>query len=134
MGTATFSGPLRVGQNDGVNGIVPAVRTINIAATAVANTDFTIAMPPGYQLLRITVYNTTTYTGATVTLSVGTAAGGAQIVNAHNILPAGVHTTTIVSSFNPTNVTSQTLFLRIAQTTPTAVGASVVVFEYIPLT
>ncbi len=134
MGTSTFSGPLRVGQSDGVNGIVPAVRTVNIAATAVANTDFTIAMPAGYQLLRITVYNTTTYTGTTVTLSVGTASGGAQIVNAHNILPAGVHATTIVSTFNPTNVTNQTLFLRITQTGPTAVGASTVVFEYLPLT
>lgn len=134
MGTATFSGPLRVGANDGPNGVVTVVRTINIAATAVANTDFTIAMPAGYQLLRIVNYNTTTYTGTTVNLSVGTAVGGAQIISAHDIKPAGVHPMTIVSTFNPTNVTNQTLFLRIAQTGPTAVGASVVVFEYVPLT
>lgn len=133
MGTSTFSGPLRVGSSDGVNGTVTVARNISIAATAVANTDFTIQMPDEYQLLRITNYNTTTYTGTTVTLSVGTTAGGAEIVNAHNIKPAGVHTTTFVTTFNPTDVTNRTLYLRIAQTGATAVGASVVTFEYAPL-
>lgn len=133
MGTTTFSGPLRVGDPDGAVGVATVTRSINISATAVANTDFTIPMPAGYRLLRITNYNSTTYTGATVTLSVGTAAGGTQIINAHNILPAGVHTMAFVAAFNPTNVTNTTLFLRIAQTTPTAVGASTVVFEYVPL-
>ena len=91
-------------------------------------------MPAGYQLLRVTNYNTTTYTGTTVSLQIGTAAGGNQIIAGHDIKPAGVHTMTIASSFNPTNVTNQTLFLRIAQTGPTNVGASNVVFEYVPLT
>lgn len=133
MSTSTFSGPLRVGSSDGVNGTVITARSISISATANTNTDFTFSMPAGYQLLRITNYNTTTYTGTTVTLSVGTTAGGAEIISAHNIKPAGVHTMGFVSTYNPTNVTSQTLYLRIAQTGQTAIGASVVTFEYVPL-
>lgn len=131
MANTTFSGPLRIGNADTVVGVVPAARTLSLVPTAAASTDLTLAMPAGYGLLRITFYTTTAYTGTTVTAQVGTASGGSQVVAAVSIKAAGVVSATIAIA-DPTLMT-QTLFVRIAQTGQTAVGAGQMVVEYLPI-
>lgn len=135
MAVTTFSGPLRVGNSDTAPGTVSAVRVLPITVTATPNTDLTIAMPTGYMLQRIVTYTTTAFTGATVTAQVGTAAGGAQVVAAANIKAAGTVAHALVAGFLGTamNMTATTLYVRVVQTTETAVGAATMVFEYVPI-
>lgn len=132
MANTTFSGPIRVGNADTVVGVVPVARTLSLVPTASANTDLTLAMPAGYGLLRITFYTTTAYTGTTVTAQVGTTAGGTDVVAAVSVKAAGVVSATIAIA-NPTSMTASTLFVRIAQTGATAVGAGQMVVEYLPI-
>ena len=132
MANTTFSGPLRVGQADTVVGVVPVARTLSLVPTAAANTDLTLAMPAGYGLLRITFYTTTAYTGTTITAQVGTTAGGSEVVAAVSIKSAGVVSATIAIA-NPTSMTAANLFVRLAQTGATAVGAGQMVVEYLPI-
>lgn len=135
MGFTTFSGPLRVGEADGAVGVVLVTRRLGLFVNAVTNTDFTIQMPSRYHLVRATNYNTATYTGGgQIHLSVGTTAGGGDIVLNHDVKAGGVHDLPFVTAFNPTNMSNTILYVRVAQTTsPTAVGSSILVFEYIPI-
>lgn len=135
MGYSTFSGPLRVGDKDGAVGVVLVTRSLSLSVNAVTNTDFTIQMPPRYHLMRAANYNTATYTGGgQVHLSIGTTAGGGEIVLNHDVKAGGVHALPFVTAFNSTNMSNTILYVRLAQTTtPTAVGSSILVLEYIPL-
>ena len=135
MGFTTFSGPLRVGEADGAVGVVLVTRRLGLFVNAVTNTDFTIQMPSRYHLVRATNYNTATYTGGgQIHISVGTTAGGGDIVLNHDVKAGGVHDLPFVTAFNPTNMSNTILYVRVAQTTsPTAVGSSILVFEYIPI-
>lgn len=135
MANTTFSGPLRVGLSDGAVGVVLVTRSLSLSVNAVTNTDFTMQMPGRYHLLRATNYNTATYTGGgQVHLSIGTTAGGGEIVLNHDVKAGGVHTLPFVTAFNSTNMSNTILYVRLAQTTtPTAVGSSILVLEYIPL-
>lgn len=132
MANTTFSGPLRVGNSDTVVGVVSVARSLSLVPTAAANTDLTLAMPAGYGLLRITFYTTTAYTGTTITAQVGTTSGGSDVVAAVSIKAAGVVSATIAIA-NPTSMTASTLFVRLAQTGATAVGAGQMVVEYLPI-
>lgn len=135
MGTTTFSGPLRVGEADGAVGVVIVGRRFGLFVNAVTNTDFTIQMPGRYHLLRAANYNTATYTGGgQVHLSIGTTAGGGDIVLNHDIKAGGVHDLPFVTAFNSTNMSNTILYVRLTQTaSPTAVGSSTLVLEYIPI-
>jgi hypothetical protein len=65
---------------DGVSGIagrMDYIQTLMLPVTAVANTDFTMSVPPGATLLSATVYTSVAYTGATATIQIGNAAASA---------------------------------------------------------
>lgn len=136
MGVSTFSGPLRVGRREATVGVVPAVRMLDLVPLAQANTDLTLALPK-CRILRFSVQTRTAFTGTTVVLNLGTAAGGAQLVSAANIKAAGVvDGLTIVGDGVPSlfEFTGGTLFARIVQTAPeTAVGLATLIVEYLPL-
>lgn len=108
------------------------VARIPLAVTAVASTALTLALPP-CRILRATTFTTTAFTGATVTLALGTSAGGGETVAAVDIKGKGIVAHTLVASNTDvhTNFTNGTLNVTIAQTTPTAVGAGMTFVEYV---
>ena len=108
----------------------PTIRSqaINLPVTAVASTEFTLALPP-CTIVRAQAVTTTAYTGATVTAQLGTTLGGVEIVAAATIKAAGIASFTIVAA--GAKFAGGTVFLRVAQTTPTAVGLGVLSIEYV---
>lgn len=110
-------------------------RVLSLPVTAVANTDLTIPVPAGH-ILRISQRTTTAYTGATVTVQVGTTVGGAEIVAAVDIKGKAVRQLTLVDANNDTFTpfAGGTVYVRIVQTTPTAVGAGQLIIEFVPTT
>jgi hypothetical protein len=134
MATSTFRGPLRVGPPSAI-GVVSCVRQLDLVPLAAANTDLQLVMPR-CQILGFTQMTRTAYTGATVALSLGITPGGAEIVSAADIRAQGFRQPlTVVATGVPLlfNFTGGTLFARLAQTTPTAVGLGALFVEYIPL-
>ena len=117
----------------GVAGKAQLANRTAITVTAVANTDFSISLPPGAVILSANFYTTTAFTGATVTAQLGSTLGTADIVAATNVKAAGFVLLAIAAGAPaaigglgaPPNV-----FCRIVQTTPTAVGAGTLVIEY----
>ena len=103
-------------------------QAISLPVTAVASTEFTMALPP-CTILRATTRTTTAYTGATATIQLGSTLGGVDIVAAVSIVSAGVVAHTVVAG--AAKFAGGTVFVRIAQTTPTAVGAGVLAVEYV---
>lgn len=135
MATSTFRGPLQQGLPSLIGG-VPAWRSLDLVPLAAANTDLTLAMPR-CRILRFLVMTRTAFTGATVALSLGTAAGGAQLVSAADIKAQGlINALTAVAAGVPTlyDFTGGTLYARLAQGTPTAVGLATLFVEYLPTT
>jgi hypothetical protein len=128
----------------GAGGIVDAASGIGAKAqlalktalpvTAVANTDFSLSLPPGAIVLSANVYTTTAYTGATVALQLGSTLGAADVVAATNIKATGF-VLLVVAAGAPAAIASlgaaPNLFVRIIQTaTFTAVGNGTLVIEY----
>ena len=101
--------------------------------TAAASTDLTVTIPAGH-LLRISERTTIAYTGTTVTVQVGTTAGGVDVVAATDIKAIASRALTLVdastAAFTP--LPAGTLYVRIAQTGQTAVGAGQLIFELLP--
>lgn len=110
-------------------------RSVSLPVTAVANTDFTVTLPP-CNILRVTQRTTVAYTGTTVTGQVGTTSGGTEIVAAADIKAIASRTPAVVdantASFTP--FAGGSIFIRIIQTGPTAVGAGRFVIEFEPTT
>jgi hypothetical protein len=105
------------------------VRELALPVTAVLTTDFTLAVPPGFKLLRATTFTSLAYTGNTVTLALGTTVGGAEIVAAVSIKSLGVvaHTLLPAAAFP---VVGGLVTARVTQTaTATVVGTGTVVLE-----
>jgi hypothetical protein len=63
---------------------------LNLPVTAIANTDFTMSIPPGCTLLSAVVYTSVAYTGATVTIQLGSSAGDSSYVAAISIKAVGM--------------------------------------------
>lgn len=103
-------------------------QALSLPVTAVASTEFTLLLPP-CTIIRATTRTTTAYTGATATIQLGTTLGGVEIVAAVSIVTAGVVAHTVVAA--AAKFAGGTVFVRIAQTTPTAVGAGVLAVEYV---
>jgi hypothetical protein len=134
MARTTFRGPLQVGPGTLV-GLTKLVRTLDLVPAASANTDLTLAMPR-CRILRFSSFTRTAFTGTTVVLDLGTTAGGAELVNDAAIKAAGaIDGMTLVAGGIPSlyEFTGGTLFARIVQTGPTAVGLATLFVEYIPL-
>lgn len=121
---------------DGQAALTPgsiAARSVALVPTAAASTDLTLTVPVGH-MLRISERTTTGFTGTTVTVQVGTTAGGADVVAATDIKAVASRALTLVdantASFTP--LPAGTLYVRIAQTGQTAVGAGQLIFELSP--
>ena len=119
----------------GIAGRSDYVLKLSLPVTAVTNTDYTLSLPAGATFLSATVYTTTAYTGTTGNISLGSAAGGAQYVAATDIKAIGIVQLVLVNAAAADLLSmpavSPNLFVRIAQsTTPTAVGAGVLVVKY----
>ena len=118
------------GARIGAGGARPVLgATISLVPLAQANTDFTLAIPSGCTILRATTDTTLAYTGTTVTLQLGSTAGGSELVAAVSIKAAGRVSHTLVAP--TTGFGTGTLFARMVQTGPTAVGAGNLVIEYL---
>jgi hypothetical protein len=103
---------------------------VPVAVTAVASTALTATLPP-CTIIRASSYTTTAFTGNTVTMAIGTAAAGEQIVAATTIKAAGVFSHTLVAA--GIAFAGGTVHLTVAQTaTETAVGAARTVIEFVP--
>lgn len=102
---------------------------ITLTPLAQANTDFTLAIPTGITVLRATTITTTAYTGTTVTLQLGSTAGGTELVAAVSVKAAGTVAHTLVAPV--VGFGTGTLFARLVQTGATNVGAGVCVIEYL---
>lgn len=121
---------------DGQAALTPgsvASRAVPLVPTAAASTDLTVVVPAGH-LLRISERTTVAFTGTTVTVQVGTTLGGVDIVAATDIKAIASRALTLVDASTPgfTPLPAGTLYVRIAQTGQTAVGAGVLVFELMP--
>lgn len=105
-----------------------------MTVTATASTDFSFTIPQGALITGIDFYTSTTFTGATVTAAVGSAQGGAQYVAAVSIVSQGKVAATFVGTGIPNLINmpagTNNLWIRIAQTTPTAVGSALAVVSY----
>jgi hypothetical protein len=119
----------------GIPGKTDYCQRLSLPVTAITNTDFIMSLPAGSTLLSMTVYTTTAYTGTTANISVGNAAAGAQYVTAVSIASVGMVTLTLLAAQTAAFLSMPAppnLFIRIAQsTTPTAVGAAVLVVNYL---
>ena len=117
---------------DGQAALTPgsiAARVVSLVPTAAASTDLTAG-----HLLRMSERTTVAYTGTTVTVQVGTTAGGVDVVAATDIKAIASRALTLVdastAAFTP--LPAGTLYVRIAQTGQTAVGAGQLIFELLP--
>ncbi len=119
----------------GIIGKTDFYQRLSLPVTAVTNTDYTMSLPTGATLVSMAVYTTTAYTGTTANISIGNAAAGAQYVTAVSIAGIGVVQLTLVNAAAAALLSmpagTPNLFIRIAQsTTPTAVGAGVLIVNY----
>ena len=119
----------------GIAGKTDFIQRLSLPVTAVTNTDFTMSVPAGATIESIAVYTTTAYTGTTANISIGSAQAGAQYVAATSIASIGIVQLTLVNAAAAAllamPVGTPNVFIRIAQsTTPTAVGAGMLVINY----
>jgi hypothetical protein len=149
MASTTFSGPVRSGTaREGAYtnaGKAVLAQVATLTPLAQASTDFVLYLPAGAQVTDITTYTSTAYTGTTVTAQVGSTSGGAEYVAAVSVKSAGTVAHTLVAgalgslASLPADATvsalagvaTAPLYIRIAQTGATAVGAATMVVRYI---
>jgi hypothetical protein len=134
MAAALYLGPGGiVDAASGIGGKVQLANKTAITVTAVANTDFSISLPPGATILSANFYTTTAFTGTTVTAQLGSTLGALDIVAATNIKAAG-YVLLVLAATAPASIASEgtapNVFCRVIQTGPTAVGAGLLVIEY----
>ena len=111
-----------------------------LPVTATANTDFTMAVPPGAAIASMTVYTTTAYGAATdCKIEIGTSAGDQSYVAQTSIKAAGIVTLTPAVSAAcaaallsaPALSSGVNLWIRLVQTgTTSATGAATLVVDY----
>lgn len=104
-------------------------QAIFIRPQAQTATEFTLTLPT-CTIIRAVTVTSTLFTGATATIQAGTTLGGAQNIAAVSIVSLGAVAHTIVTSGN--RFTAGTMFIRLAQTTPTAVGGAMFAIDYVP--
>jgi hypothetical protein len=125
---------------DGTTGIKASAvvaQRLAMTVTAVANTDFTMSVPPGASITSIKVFTGTAFTAVTdAQLSVGVSAGDASYVALTSIKALGLVNMALVAAAAAALASapagSPNLFIRIVQTgTPSAVGAATLVVDYV---
>lgn len=113
-------------------GRVPAVLEVALTPTAAASTDFSFTLPPNSKLVSVREVTDTAFTGTTVTVQLGSTAGGVDYVAAADIKAAAVRDLTLLSPAMAALASPGTVFGRIAQTGATAVGAGRLLVTYLP--
>lgn len=119
------------GARMGAGGARPMmVGVIPLVPVAQANTDFTLTVPTGITVVRATTITSTAFTGNTVTVQLGSTAGGTELVAAVSCKAQGLVAHTLVAPL--VNFGTGTVFARLVQTAAfTAVGAGFTIIEYL---
>jgi hypothetical protein len=114
-----------------------AVIDLDLPAQAAANTDFSLSLPSGAELISLRSRTSTAFTGTTATVQVGLTVGGAELVAATSIKALGEVAHSLVgavaadvASSLSMGSASPNLFVRVVQTGPTAVGQARLLVEY----
>jgi hypothetical protein len=125
--------------NTGLSGLyMQGAAIIPIQAVAALTQDYSGAVPPGSTIFGMDFICVTAFTGATVTLAVGNAAGNAAYVAAVDIkTPAATKTSlTLIGTAAlismPVLASGKNVWARVTQTaTTTAVGTGYLVIQYV---
>ena len=122
---------------------IHAQRIYSLQVTAVASQSFPVALPYGARINNVSFTPTVAPTGTTVTLQIGSTAGGSDIVAATSIksstqvfpvlaLAASLPLTVAnFASITASPSGGSTISLTVVQTGPTAVGAGTVNIDYV---
>lgn len=144
MSFSTFSGPIRsgtvregAGRNTGLAILAQSYDTGDLTGTAVGNVDvLAFYLPRGSQITDITVDQDVAATAGTMTISVGTSSGGAQLMAAVASTAGGRFrgTTTAATQLAwQTSTSADTaVYIRIAVGTATlTAGQAVITVSYV---
>lgn len=135
MPTTNFGSGLQVGSGIGAGadaGFAVLSKRVAMQANGAASQAFTCELPPsGVRILSMHNETTVAHTAATMTLAVGNAAGGNQLVSATDIKALGrdaLQTDANMAAI--AGFTGGTLHLTLAAGTPTTTGTSAFVVQY----
>lgn len=143
MSFTTFSGPIRsgtvregAGRNTGVVTLAQSYDTGDLTGAIVGNIDVVpFIVPKGTQITDITVDQTVAATAGTMTVSMGTSAGGAQLMAAVASTAGGrfrgVATAATQLAWQTSTTADTTIYVRIAVGTATlTAGRAVITVNY----
>lgn len=144
MSFSTFSGPIRsgtvregAGRNTGLAILAQSYDTGDLTGTAVGNVD-TLAfyLPRGSQITDITVDQVVAATAGSMTISVGTASGGAQLMAAIASTAGGRFRGTATAAtqlaWQTSTSADTTVYIRVAVGTATlTAGQAVITVSYV---
>lgn len=133
MAKTGLSGPVEIGEVGTIGRPVEMI-AVPLSVLAQANTDFTVALPR-CRVLRATQRTVTAFTGTTVSLALGSTAGGVEVVAAADVKAqsSARALTLVATAASALSDFSGTLFGRLAQTGATAVGAGELYIEFVRL-
>jgi hypothetical protein len=143
MGFATFSGPVRsgtvrygAGTNTGLVMLNQSYDTGNLTGTVVGNVDGArFILPQGSQIVNILVDQVVAATAGTMTISVGTTSGGAELMAAVATTAGGRFTGTATAAtqlaWQTSTTADTTVYVRVAVGTATlTAGRAIVTIVY----
>lgn len=143
MSFATFSGPLRsgtvrygAGRNTGLVMLNQSYDTGDLTGTAVGNVDGArFVLPQGAQIVNILVDQVVAATAGTMTISVGTTSGGAELMAATATTAGGRFTGTTTAAtqlaWQTSTTADTTVYVRVAVGTATlTAGRAIVTIVY----
>ena len=143
MSFATFSGPLRsgtqrygAGRNTGLVMLNQSYDTGDLTGTVVSNVDGArFVLPQGSQIVNILVDQVVAATAGTMTISVGTTSGGAELMAAVATTAGGRFTGTATAAtqlaWQTSTTADTTVYVRVAVGTATlTAGRAIVTIVY----
>jgi hypothetical protein len=143
MSFSTFSGPIRsgtvregAGRNTGLVTLAQSYDTGNLTGTIVSNVDVVpIIVPRGTQITDITVDQVVAATAGTMTISVGTTSGGAELMAAVATTAGGRFRGTATAAtqlaWQTSTTADTTIYVRIAVGTATlTAGRAIITVNY----
>lgn len=144
MGFATFSGPVRsgtvrygAGTNTGLVMLNQSYDTGNLTGTVVGNVDGArFILPQGSQIVNILVDQVVAATAGTMTISVGTTSGGAELMAAVATTAGGRFTGTATAAtqlaWQTSTTADTTVYVRVAVGTATlTAGRAIITIVYV---
>lgn len=143
MSFTTFSGPIRAGtvrdnpgRNTGLVALTQSYDTGDLTNATVGNLDYTLGnLPQGAQILSIFIDQVVAAGAGTMTVSVGTTSGGAQLVAATNTSAGGRFTGTTTAAtqlaWQTSTTADTTVYVRVAVGTATLTsGRAIISVQY----